>query len=187
MASSPVPPLCQIPLHPFIDTWSGGPGRTFTVIRFGVWASLLRLPPEGDEPAIGPIVLAMLQPEMPFAVLPVYLRESRQVLCDRTVGDSWQGPLPVWRGIPCQIASVTVRFRNLLADPAPIELPLTVLLPDRDPAGPRQEQLFLGSRFLTHYGFRAVLEYSEFQYLEEDRPGNPRIDSRATCGFLELD
>jgi hypothetical protein len=152
-----------------------------------MWASLQLAVGEGDEPAFGPIVQAVLQPEIPFAILPAHLRESHRVLCDPTVAQGWQGPLPVWHGIPCQVARVVVRFRNPQGEPDPIELPLLVLLPERDPAGPRPEQLLLGSRFLTHYGFRVVLNYSELQYLGEDSAGSPRIDSRVRCGSLELD
>jgi hypothetical protein len=68
-----------------------------------------------------------------------------------------------------------------------IDLPLLVLLPERDPAGPRPEHLLLGSQFLTHYGFRVLLDYSQIQYPHEETSRRPRVDSRAICGFLELD
>jgi hypothetical protein len=112
MASHPSSPLCQIPLHPFLDAWSGGPGRSFVVIRFGTWASLRLEGGEEDEPVFRAVVQAMLHSEMPFAVLPAHLRESHRVLCHPIGAETWQGALPVWRGIPCLAASTTVRFRN---------------------------------------------------------------------------
>jgi hypothetical protein len=65
------------------------------------------------------------------------------------------------------------------------DLSLKVLLPDRDPPGPRPEYPLLGARFLAHYEMRVTFDYAALRYLPG--PAGQRLpDPLAQCGHLEI-
>jgi hypothetical protein len=78
-----------------------------------------------------------------------------------------------------------MRCLNQDAADNPFLFRLLVLLPERDPPGPRPEHVLLGTEFLLHYGLQEVLDYSSIQYLEDPSGGQRSIDPSILCGFLE--
>ncbi len=176
-------PLFRSPLYPISDTWVTGPGVTCSILRFRLMASWSL----NEVPERGPVLLpGLLVPELPYSVFPHFLQRAAGLQSLSDVPETWRSrPIPPWRGIPCQIGSVFMRCLNQDAADNPFLFRLLVLLPERDPPGPRPEHVLLGTEFLLHYGLQEVLDYSSIQYLEDPSGGQRSIDPSILCGFLE--
>ncbi len=184
--SSPSRPYLHTPLYPVPDFWAGGPGLLVPILRVGLWVGLpLSQPADGDAGLDHLIRLAVLNPEMPYSVLPFSVRESVGIRCDLSASANWQGrPIPAWRGIPCRVGHTVLTLHNERT-PHTVDLPLLVLLPDRDPPGPRPEMLYLGMEFLRHYGLRLSVDYGAIQYLPPDETGQRQLDRSIPAGFMQ--
>jgi hypothetical protein len=159
----------------------------YPTVRFGLLASW-EVAPSGAATGAEARALnvALLVPEMPLSVLPFSLRQGLGIRHEPAAGDTWQGrPAPTWRGVPCRLGTAWARLINQLPSPHPIDLPVQVLLPERDPPGPAPGNVLLGSLFLTHYGLRVALNYASFRYTVE--PGTARrLDSSVPAGHVEM-
>jgi hypothetical protein len=78
-----------------------------------------------------------------------------------------------------------MRCPNQRTEENPFLFRLFAVLPERDPPGPRPEQVLLGSEFLLHYGLRAIVDYSSIQFRDDATSGQRRVDASISCGFLE--
>jgi hypothetical protein len=129
---------------------------------------------------------ALLAPELPYVVMPRALRAAIGNQ-EENLPSSWgTHPVPPWRGVPCRVSSVVMRVVNEVARPDPMEFRLLVLVPDRDPPGPRTEHVLLGTQFFTHYALRVAIDYSSLRHLDE-RTAKHRYDPSTPCGTIETD
>jgi hypothetical protein len=130
---------------------------------------------------------ALLTPELPYSILPDSVREGGGFQV-QGADAFWEGrPVPPWRGIPCRPGFLQLRLNDELVADNPIDFRVLVLVPDRNPSGPRPEHILLGAEFFTHYGLRVTFDYSAIRYLEEVSTRQRRIDSSISCGYLEKD
>jgi hypothetical protein len=179
--SNGVEPFFRAALHAVAEHWPGGPGLTYPSMRFGL-VSAWRIV-SSESPDAGPRSLrqAVLVPEMPFSVLPFGVRQAGGIMCENVETDVWHSqPVPFWRGIPCRLGRA---FMHLVDQRTRLttEFPVQILLPDRDPPGPRPEVVYLGMSFLRHYGFRLSWNYADLRFLETGQ-----VDSSVTVGGLEI-
>lgn len=58
-----------------------------------------------------------------------------------------------------------------------------VLVPDREPPGPPQINILIGSEFLRHYAFRILLSYDSITYIADG--STRRLDRSVSCGHIE--
>jgi hypothetical protein len=184
--ASPTDPYLRAALYPFPDYWAAGPGVSFPVVRFGLWAGRRLAPGTSTLPGIeNAIRFAALAPELPFSVLPFSLRHSAGLHCDALAAEGWRGsPLPTWRGVPCRFGTALITLSNT-REPGSVALPILVLLPERDPAGPPSEMAFLGMEFLVHYDVQVTLTYSALRYAPAGE-GRRQLDRSVPAGFLEI-
>jgi hypothetical protein len=179
-------PLFRLALYPFVDSWPAGPTLSFPVVRFALIASFAAdgAPAGGPQ---GPFHLqpALLTPELPYSLLPPALAAAVNLTLPNAPPAEWQGqPMPLWRGVPCRIGHVRLRVINDVTG-QPLDLRLLVLVPDRDPPGPRTNHALLGAEFLTHYGLRASLDYQAISYVPHPTTGQRQIDVSVVAGHLE--
>src|SRR5438067_3433907 len=110
MASPSSTPYFRAGLFPIADFWTGGPGISWPIIRFGLpaaWQTTGANLPGG----VGTTLFSVLTLEMPYSVLPFGLRQGVNVLCDLTVPEPWQThPVPGWRGVPCRLGTTLMRL-----------------------------------------------------------------------------
>jgi hypothetical protein len=195
-------PYFRTSLRALPDRWTGGPGMSFPIVRFAVWTTWLIAPVDGQQeqdlhaqPSPPPPAslsrpeLALVLPEVAYSVLPFSVRQARRIAYDPQPPLAWQGrPAPYWRGIPTTLGSTWIGLLNeQQAAPAWEPFRILVLLPDRDPAGPRPEFPVLGSDFLLHYRVRVGMDYSAIPFLHDPATGKRRVDPRGRCGWLEID
>jgi hypothetical protein len=101
---------------------------------------------------------------------------------------AWQGQTPpTWRGTACRVGRISLRLLNALQPDTLAHFPALVLLPDREPSGPRPEHLLLGSEFLIHYGFHLRIDYPAIRYEDGLPDAQRRLDTSVACGCLEKD
>jgi hypothetical protein len=173
-------PLFRTLLYPVADLWSGGPGRTYQTVRFGLLSGWR----VAEETSPRALQVAVLIPEMPCSVIPFAVQQTSGIRCD-LIG-AWAGqPAPVWRGIPCQVGMATM-FANNVVSGEPLAFLVQVWLPERDPAGPRLEHVYLGMEFLTHYGFHVTLDYSSLRRDPAASSSRTRFDASTPVGFLDI-
>jgi hypothetical protein len=130
---------------------------------------------------------AMITPELPYSVVPPMTAGSGD-LDLAAPGAAWQArAAPPWRGVPCRFAVLSLRFLNDLTPGGPVILPALVLVPDREPPGPRSRHVLLGSEFLEHYSLRVIADYSAIRYLEQSPSNRRGVDPSVSCGHLEKD
>ena len=91
--------------------------------------------------------------------------------------------MPPWRGVTCHFGAVAVRFLNEIEGEGPITLNVLVLVPDREPPGPRLRHVLLGTEFFRHYGFRVLISFDAITFLDDDERRG--IDASIPCGYLE--
>jgi hypothetical protein len=144
MAAAPRP-YFRTSLFPAPDDWSGGPGASHSIVRFGPWARWYA----GADPlqvTVGTPHQPLLILEMPFSVLPFTVRQRLNIACDLSVPPAWQGhPVPRWRGVTCRWGTALLRLEDDRHPEAATDFPVVALLPDRDPAGPLPERTLLGA------------------------------------------
>lgn len=185
MARRRLAPLFRCRLLPVQETWSAGPALTCSVVRAVLLASA-RVVSAGPEPQLRGCS-ALIAPEVPYSVVPPAFAGAGDL--DLAQPDvAWQGRVsPPWRGVPCRFAVLTLRLLNDLAAGGALVLPTLVLVPDREPPGPRSRHVLLGSEFLEHYGLRVVVDYSAIRFLEQAPAGRRGVDPSVSCGYAEKD
>lgn len=185
MASVPPLPHFRAALYPVLDEWTGEPGFRRTVIRFAVRCAWD--PSGGVRPGTRVVGLALIAPELPASVLPHLVRTQSNVAVTPKAPPTWpsQG-LPSWRGIPSPVGSVRIWLANELDHHGPVDFPLTVLLPDRDPPGPPARFALLGMDFFKHYNVRVILEYPGIVYRFDQVTGRQEVDPYGACGSIEV-
>ncbi len=173
-------PYLRVLLYPVAEQWSGGPGASYPAVRFGLMSGWRVSGTEAQDAPARSLRVAMLIPEMPFSVLPHGVQKAANILWEEDSPDTWRGhPLPLWRGIPCRPGRAYLTLSDERSHQG-VELPVEVLLPERDPPGPVPEVIFLGMRFLSHYGFRVVLDYTALRFTARFE-----VDSTIPVGALE--
>ncbi len=68
----------------------------------------------------------------------------------------------------------------------PVELPVTVLLPPREPSGPATPFAMLGMDFFRHYNVRITLDYPGIGHRDDPVSGRRDVDPFSQCGTVEV-
>jgi len=178
MARAAPPPLLRSRIYPLVEPWAAAPGLVVPVLRFILPAGIgsTGQPEKGFSGSV-----AVLMPELPFSVLPFAFRDFAAAGTPET----WRTrPVPPWRGVPCSLGTVAIRFPNELVPDEPRTFNALVLVPDREPPGPRLLNVLLGTEFLRHYGMRILISYDAITYSTEE-DAERGVDSSIACGYLE--
>lgn len=181
-------PFFRTTLRPILEQETTISGARASVLRSAVWLAWPAAELEnGSGEAKRILGMAFVAPELPYSVLPCYLREQVSIALSQDVPELWHGrPIPSWRGVPCRIGVVGGYFRNEMDETRPFVLPILFLLPERDPPGPRFGHALLGSQFFTQYGMQIVLDYGAVRYRYDPTAGRRGIDLMAACGRIEI-
>jgi hypothetical protein len=161
-------PLFRTLLYPVLSDWNTGMGTTSPVLRFVVmasWSGAARAALISEmNIRLWP---ALLAPELPYSLMPRALHLALGAP-EEDMPPAWRlRSVPAWRGIPCRFRTVTMRVINEVVRPEPTEFRVLVLVPDRDPPGPRLDHVLLGTEFFTHYTLRVTVDYSSLSHLPE--------------------